>query len=103
MTDSDGRLHRLFAEDEPPVNDPAFTMAVMAGVARRRFLFDLGVLFVVASLGGAVLWSAWPVLAQHFVPLAAGLSPVVACLSLAITAVVLLEGRVTAASGLKHG
>lgn len=103
MTEQDDQLRGLFMQDLPPTNDPAFTMTVMARVARRQFLFDVGVLFVITSLGGAVLWSAWPVLARHFVPLAAGLSPVIACLSLAITAVVLLEGRVTAASGSKHG
>lgn len=103
MTDRDDRLRLLFAQDEPPRRDPAFTMAVMVRVARRRFLTDLGVLFVLALLGGTVLWSAWPALATNLVPLGEALSPVIACLTLAATAIILLEGRLTAARGLKHG
>lgn len=103
MTDVDDRLRRLFAQDEPPRRDPLFTVAVMARVARRRFLADLGVLSVLTLLGGVVLWSAWPALATNLVPLGEALSPVIACFTMGVTAVILLEGRVTAARGLKHG
>ena len=39
--DADDRLKTLFAQDEPPARDPAFSAAVMAEIARRRFLDDV--------------------------------------------------------------
>jgi len=36
----DDRLKALFAYDEPPARDPAFSAAVMEKIMRRRFLAD---------------------------------------------------------------
>lgn len=99
MTDADDQLRALFAQDEPPLRDATFTLAVMAEVARRRFLAEVGILSLLTLLGGAVLWSAWPALTANLGILGEGLTPVVACVTLAITAVVLLDGRVAAALG----
>lgn len=93
MTEADARLKALFAEDEPPARDPAFSTAVMAEVARRRFVADVGLLAIVAAAGGFVLWAAWPTLSPLLTTTSAGLVPVMACLTLAVTAVAVLDGR----------
>jgi hypothetical protein len=101
MTDAD--LKALFAEDEPPPRDPVFSAAVMAEVARRRFIIDMALLTSVATAGGFLLWALWlplqPVLAQ----LSAGLAPLGACLTLAAASVILLDGRVIPAVPRNHG
>jgi hypothetical protein len=102
MMDADDRLKALFAMDEPPARDPAFSASVMADIARRRFLMDVAMLSGVSILGALVLWAAWPALAPLLSTLGRGLSPVMASLTLAATAVILLEGRVTSATALKH-
>ena len=38
---TDAHLKALFAEDQPPARDPAFSAAVMAAGVRRRFLWDV--------------------------------------------------------------
>jgi hypothetical protein len=101
MTDADDRLRSLFAQDEPPARDPAFSAAVMEEIARRRFLADVGLLSGVTVAGGLVLWSLWPSLAPVLTDLAQGLAPVVACITLAATAVAALDARVGAAVGLE--
>jgi hypothetical protein len=102
MTDADDRLAALFAEDEPPARDPAFSAAVMQEIARRRFQTDVALLSGAAAIGGVVLWVLWPTLAPALAVLGESLMPVMACASLAITGVVLLDSRVTAAARLKH-
>jgi len=93
MTDAENRLKALFAEDEPPARDPAFAAAVMAEIARQRFLADMGLLAAAATAGGFVLWALWPVLSPMLTTVSQGLVPVVACLTLAATAVAVLDGR----------
>jgi hypothetical protein len=95
VNNADDQLRDLFAQDEPPPRDPAFSMAVMARIARRRFLSEVGILSLVSVIGGTVLWSAWPALAANLGPLIGGLSPVIACAILAIAAVILMERHVT--------
>lgn len=102
MTEADARLRALFAEDEPPVRDPAFSTAVMAEVARRRFVADVGLLGVAAVAGGFVLWAAWPALSPLIATTSAGLVPVMACLTLAATAVAVLDGRLIPGSLRNH-
>jgi len=101
MTNADDRLKALFAEDEPSARDAAFSTAVMEEIARRRFLADVGILSGVSFAGGLVLWSLWPSLAPMLENLSQGLVPVVACLTLAATAVAVLDRRVGAALGLE--
>lgn len=93
MTDADDRLKALFAQDEPPARDPAFSTAVMEEIARRRFLADVALLGAAAAAGGFVLWALWPTLSPMLTTLSQGLVPVVACLTLAATAVAVLDGR----------
>lgn len=103
MTDADARLKALFAEDEPPARDPLFTTEVMAAIARRAFYLDVAMLSGVTVLGGLVLWACWPVLSLFAQAAGPQLTPIAAGLTLAATAVILLERRVTEAVGLKHG
>ena len=91
--DADARLKALFAGDEPPARDPAFSTAVMAEVARRRFLGDMALLAAATAAGGFVLWALWPTLSPLLTTVSQGLVPVVACLTLAVAAVAILDGR----------
>lgn len=93
MTEADARLRALFAQDEPPARDPAFSTAVMEKVARRRFAVDIARLAGATALGGLVLWAVWPALAPILAGLGPDLMPVAACLTLAAGAVLLAEGR----------
>jgi len=96
MTDADLRLKALFAEDEPPARDPAFSTAVMEELARRRFAADIALLAAVAVGCGFALWLVWPRLAPLMPTLAEGLAPLGACATLAVAAVMLLDGRIPA-------
>ena len=55
MTDADDRLKALFAQDEPPARDAAFSAAVMAEVVRRRFIVDMALLATATTAGAFVL------------------------------------------------
>lgn len=103
MTDADDRLKALFAEDEPAARDPAFSTAVMAEVIRRRFIVDMALLAAAATAGGFLLWALWPLLQPMLVPLSRGLAPVGACVTLAATAVVLLDRRMIPMPYRNHG
>lgn len=100
MTDAD--LKALFAEDEPPARDPAFSAAVMAEVIRRRFIVDMALLATAATAGAFLLWALWPALQPLIAPLSEGLAPVGACLTLAAMSVLLLDGRVVPALRRNH-
>ncbi|WP_397399667.1 hypothetical protein [Phenylobacterium sp.] len=102
MSETDDHLIALFSRDAPSARDPAFTLAVMEKVAHRRFVVDVLMLTVLTLLGGCVLWSAWPALVENLAPLIKGHSPAIASLTLAFMVVILLEGPVTAAPGMKH-
>lgn len=93
MTDADARLKALFAEDEPPARDPVFSAAVMAEVARRRFIADMALLGAVAAAGGFLLWAIWPQLSQLLTTLSHGLAPVAAGFAVAAMVVAVLDGR----------
>jgi hypothetical protein len=95
---TDAHLKALFAEDEPPARDPAFSAAVMADIARRRFVLDVAWLSGVTALGGVVLWALWPVLDPLLAQAGPQLGPVAAAVTLAIVAVMAVDGRVTAAA-----
>jgi hypothetical protein len=92
MVDDD-RLKALFACDEPPARDPAFSSAVMAEVMRRRFMADVAFLSGVSALGGTALWALWPSLQPALVTISQGLAPAMVAAGLAIGAVALLGGR----------
>jgi hypothetical protein len=92
MSDDD-RLKALFAYDEPPPRDPAFSAAVMAEVMRRRFLADVAVLSGVSALGGTALWALWPSLQPALVAISQGLAPAIVAGTLVVCAGVILTGR----------
>lgn len=100
MTDADDRLKALFAADAPPARDPVFSAAVMAEVARRRFLGDVALLTSATLAGGAVLWAVWPSLSPVLGQLGQGFAPVAACLTLAATVLVVVDRRIGRALGL---
>jgi len=56
-------------------------------------LADMGLLAATTTAGGFVLWALWPVLSPMLTTVSQGLVPVVACLTLAATAVAVLDGR----------
>jgi len=78
MTQADDRLKVLFAEDEPPTRDPAFSAAVMAEIARRQFRDDVILLSGATLVGGVVLWALWPSLTPVVTSLSQGMAPVAA-------------------------
>jgi hypothetical protein len=93
----DDRLKALFAHDEPPPRDPAFSSAVMEEIMRRRFLADMAMLSGVSALGGTALWALWPSLQPAVVAIAQGLAPAMVAGALALGAAVVLSGRRPAA------
>ena len=60
MSDPDRLLAQLWAADEPPQRDPAFVLAVMARVERRRFVTGVLALAVTALAAGLVIWVLAP-------------------------------------------
>jgi hypothetical protein len=100
MTQADDRLKALFAEDEPPKRDPAFSMAVMEQVMRQRFREDLALLSGVSVIGGGAMWLVWPTLQPALVAVSQGLAPALGAIALAFCAAMILGGRPTAALGL---
>jgi hypothetical protein len=101
MTDADDRLRALFAEDEPPARDPAFSAAVIEAIVRRRFLVDLGMLTGLSGVGGAALWALWPVVQPLLVNTSQSLFPVAGLLAVAAAAVLVLGGRPSETLGIR--
>src|SRR5690242_8178717 len=99
MPAADDRLKALFALDEPPARDPAFSTAVMEQLMRRRFLEDVGVLSLATVAGGVALWILWPVLEPMLVTLSRGFAPAVGAVALGVCAWIVLGGRPAAAPG----
>jgi len=98
----DDRLKALFAQDEPPARDAAFSTAVMAKIARRQFQDDVALLSGASVIGGVILWVLWPSLTPVVTSLSQGMAPVAACLTLAVVVIQLAGGRPAAALGLEH-
>jgi hypothetical protein len=94
---NDDRLKALFAYDEPPARDPAFSSAVMEKLMRRRFLADVAMLSGVSALGGTALWALWPSLQPAVVAISQGLAPAIVAGALALGAAVVFSGRRPAA------
>jgi hypothetical protein len=94
---NDDRLKALFAHDEPPARDPAFSSAVMEELMRRRFLTDVAMLSGVSVLGGTALWALWPSLQPAVVAVSQGLAPAIVAAALALGAAVVFSGRRPAA------
>jgi hypothetical protein len=83
---ADDRLKALFAEDEPPVRDPAFSAAVIERMARRRCLQDMALLAGVSAVGGMALWGFWPLFQPALGQLSGELAPAAVALVVALSA-----------------
>ena len=57
-------LAALWAEDEAPAHDPAFVIAAMQRLARRRLVLNVLSLAPLAAAAAAVLWALGPNLRQ---------------------------------------
>lgn len=99
MSHADDPLKALFALDEPPPRDPAFSTAVMERLVRRRFLEEVGILSLLTIIGGAALWLLWPVLQPMLVTVSRGFAPAVGAVALGVCAWIVLGGRPSAAPG----
>jgi hypothetical protein len=62
MSDADAMLRTLFAAAEPPARDPAFTLAVMEKVQRRRFWIEVLTFAPVAVAVCVIMWAVAPML-----------------------------------------
>jgi hypothetical protein len=100
MTQADDRLKALFALDEPPARDPAFSTTVMEQVMRQRFREDVAILSGVSVVGGGALWLVWPTLQPALVAVSQGLAPALGAIGLAFCAAMILGGRPASALGL---
>ncbi|MFI4966095.1 MAG: hypothetical protein ACHP9T_12100 [Caulobacterales bacterium] len=100
MTPADDRLKVLFAADEPPARDPAFSTAVMEQLMRQRLREELALLCGVSVVFAGVLWLVWPTLQSALVAVSQGLAPALGAMALAFCAVTILGGRPAAALGL---
>lgn len=96
MREADEKLAALFALDEPPPRDAAFSAEVMEAVIRREFQKDVLLLSGASLVGAAALWAAWPVLHPAIVAVSQGLAPAAAGLALGAGAVWILTGRARA-------
>ena len=94
---ADDRLKALFAADEPPPRDPAFSAAVMETLVRRRFQEDVLVLSGATAVGGVSLWALWPTLQPVLVTLSQGFAPALGAIGLGACAWIVLGGRPGAA------
>jgi hypothetical protein len=99
MTEADDRLRALFAADEPPARDPAFSAAVLEALAKQRLRDELLVHAGATLIGGAALWALWPVLQPVLVETSQVLFTTVATLALAAASVWILGGRLGATVG----
>ena len=100
MTQADDRLKALFAQDEPPARDPAFSMAVMEQVMRQRFREEVALLSGVSVIGAGALWLVWPTLQPALVAVSQGLAPALGAIGLAFCAAMILGARPSHALGL---
>jgi len=92
MNPADDRLKALFAEDLPPARDPAFSVAVIERLARRRCLQDLVLLGALSAVGGLALWGLWPVMQPALIAISERLAPSAWALAVAFCAVAALGG-----------
>jgi hypothetical protein len=93
MTPADDRLKTLFAQDEPPARDAAFSTAVMERLARRRWLQDLAFHGGLSAVGTIALWALWPVLEPVVTVVSGQLAPGAVALAVAVSAVAVLGGQ----------
>lgn len=64
MDEADPDLMRLLALEDPPARDPAFELAVAAGLRRRLWLRESLDALTLAAIGLVAIWAAAPWLAD---------------------------------------
>jgi hypothetical protein len=99
MDKADERLGALFALDEPPARDLAFSAAVIEKLVRRQFQEDVLLLSGATLVGAGVLWAVWPSLQPALVAVSQGLAPAIAVLALVAAGAAILSSRAGAALG----
>ncbi|WP_394763450.1 hypothetical protein [Phenylobacterium sp.] len=100
MTQADDRLKALFALDDAPALDPAFSHAVMEQVMRQRLREEVALLCAVSVVAAGVLWLIWPTLQPVLVAVSHWLAPALGAIVVAACAAIILGARPTAALGL---
>ena len=90
----DERLAALFAAEQPPARDPGFQAAVLAAMARQRFVADMLLMATLATLAAVGLWLIWPILAPTLVALGQGLAPALAAVIAAGSILAVTTGRI---------
>ena len=80
---ADDRLKALFAQDEPPQRDPAFSAEVMERVMRQRFREEVAMLSGVSVIGAGALWLVWPTLQAGLITVSQSLAPAASAAALA--------------------
>ena len=76
-------LAALWARDEPPARDPAFELAAMEQVGRRRLLTAAAEIAALGVPALAILWAAWPSIvaaAPQVIGLLSAYGPMLVCL-----------------------
>jgi hypothetical protein len=86
MTDPETRLAALWAQDEPPAQDPIFVGVVATRIEQRRWLQTALELSVLGLAALAVGWAVWPFVAADLMRAAPWLT-VAAAVGLAIWSV----------------
>jgi hypothetical protein len=69
---ADAMLAKLWAQDEAPDYDPAFSLAISNRIGRRQILKEVGEVALWAAPGAAVTWAVWPTLSQAVSPILQG-------------------------------
>lgn len=94
MSTAEDRLNAFFAADEPPARDRLFEAAVMAGLARRRFIQDMVLLAAACLAGALVLGMVWDRIRPAFDLLSQGLAPAAAGLAVVMAGALVLRLQV---------
>ena len=92
MTDAEDRLGSLFAADLPPARDGAFHAEVLAALARRRFVDEIGLLAAMSVIGAVALAVVWPWLAPVLASLGQDLAPAAIALVMVVSILGLTVG-----------
>jgi len=92
VTDPEDRLRGLFAADLPPARDAAFQADVLAALARRRFVDEIGLLAAISLIGAIALAVVWPLLSPVLASLGQDLAPAAIALVVAVSILGLTVG-----------
>ena len=91
MSDADLKLKAIFAADAPPARDPAFNLAVLHRIERRRLMLSTLVHAALAVALAGVLWAVWSAAADQVLDVSAEYAPAVALVVAALACLGLIE------------